>query len=459
MRPRNKLLAAALLTALGSCTTASAQGIIVPAAGGMHSSMGGASTAQGADALGALYWNPAAISWLPRSEVVIGGNAVLANTHLGSRIPAHAFGPLGPEETLAGETRSDSGVSLLSGLGFVYKQDGSPITFGLGMATLAGGGVNFPGDVSNPILAPTGPFNNVVLGPQAASLMIASIMPTASYQLSETLAIGVGPMIDVSVVSFDPAFFTAPNDANGDGLFSFPTGSHSQPFWGGGFRAGVSWRCSECLTFGFSFTSPQWFQTWKFNARNEVGDPYTFSTKMTLPTILSTGVSYTGIDRLMLNADVRWFDYANADLWGDDPRNGGAGWRSIWSLALGGRYQVSEQCSVQAGYIWNQNPIPENLALFNTMLPCITQNTLSLGGYYQLNESFGLSLAYIHGFENSISGTPFQLLKTSTTISTEYDALAFGIHIRFGGPTCTVGCTSPAGGTAVVQTSPTLPPS
>src|SRR5262245_52111596 len=111
-------LLAALVPAL-----AHGQGVILPGAGGMHLSMAGASTATSVDALGALYWNPATICGLPGSEVVVGGEALIPDIHLGSSIPAGAFGPLGPATTLSGYTRSDNGVGLTSGVGIVYKPE------------------------------------------------------------------------------------------------------------------------------------------------------------------------------------------------------------------------------------------------------------------------------------------------------------------------------------------------
>jgi len=50
----------------------------------------------GADAAGALYWNPAVISGLPGSDVVIGSEVIIGDTHLGSTVPAGAFGILAP---------------------------------------------------------------------------------------------------------------------------------------------------------------------------------------------------------------------------------------------------------------------------------------------------------------------------------------------------------------------------
>jgi long-chain fatty acid transport protein len=419
----------------------------------MHRSMAGASTAAAVDAAGALYWNPATLSGLRRSEVVIGGEAIIPDIHLGSTIPAGAFGPLGPATTLSGLTRSDSGLALSSAVGLVYQPENSELTYGLGLLTLAVGGVNFEGNAGNPVLAPVGPFNRFVLGPQAASSAVIAVAPTTSYRVSDRLAVGGGPMLDVALVSFDPAFFGPADDSNGDGLSTFPTGSHARPFWGGGFRAGVTYRVTDHLSAGFSFLSPQWFETWRFNARTETGQAFQFRTQFTLPMVLSAGLAYDGVEGLLLAADLRWFDYRTTDLLGEPVREGGANWDSIWALALGARYLLNERASVQLGYLYNENPVPESLALFNTQLPLLTEHTVSAGLYYQLNDSLGLSLAYVHGFKNSITGQIFPLAGTTTTLDSEYDSLAFGVHVKFGG--CCGRC--PSDGPACTAESAVVP--
>lgn len=448
---RKQLLWAVALLVSGSAGlfrpgAAAAQGLILPGSGAVHLSMAGASTAVGADALGALYWNPAAISGLPGSEVVIGGEALIGDTRLSGIIPAGAFGPLGPAATISGETRSDSGVGLVSGVGFVYRREDSPLSYGVGTLILAGGSVNFPGNngTTTPNLAPVGPFNNFVLGPQAASSTIVGVVPTVSYQLTEQLAFGFAPVLGVSVVNFDPALFGPADDANGDGLMTFPTGSHSRPFYGGGFRAGFTYRAGEHLVAGVSYASPVWFETWRFDARTEVGQPFRFETQFTLPAIVSAGVAYTGIEGLLLATDVRYFDYRSTQLLGEPITQfqGGAGWDSIFAVAVGGRYQMSERMSVQLGYLYNENPVPENLALFNTQLPALIKHTLSAGVYMQMNESLGMSLAYVHGFKNSITGAIFPLRGVNTTLSTEYDSVAFGMHIKFGPAPRREACTA-----------------
>jgi long-chain fatty acid transport protein len=408
----------------------------------MHRSMAGTSTAIGVDALGALYWNPAVMSGLPGSEVVIGSELILPDTHVASTVPAGAFGPLGPATPMSGVTRSDSGLVPTTGIGVVYKPEDAPLSYGLNIVTLAAGGVNFPGDPANPVLAPTGPLNQFILGPNAASAMILGIEPTVSFQVTDRLAVGGGPMVDVSVVSFDPAFFGPTSQIRVTDPRQFPTGSHTRPFWGGGFRAGGTYRVLDHLVTGLSYTSPQWFETWRFNARDANGNPITFSTPFSLPTIVSLGLAYDGIDRLLLAADLRYFDYRSTQLLGEPVVEGGAGWDNIWAVALGSRYQLTDRLSVQLGYLFNENPVPSQLAVFNTQLPALTQHTLSAGAYAQLNDSIGLSLAYVHGFKNSITGAVFPLLGTSTSLDTEYDSFVLSLHIKFGKSPCKEACRS-----------------
>lgn len=440
--------------------TAFAQGLILPAGGAMHQSMGGTSTAVGSDAIGALYWNPAVISGLRQSEVTLGSSLIFPRTGLTSFVPAGAYGPLGPDRDLFGRTASDSGVVPTTAVGIVYRPDNSRLTYGLGLSTVAAGGVNFPGDANNPLLAPTGPIGQFVLGAQAAAMTVLQIAPTTSFQVSDRLAVGFSPIVDVAAVSFDPAFFGPPSRINPTDPLQFPSGSHTQPFWGAGFRTGMTYKPTDCFTVGLSYTSPQWFQTWSFNARQADGDALEFKTQFSLPQIFSAGVAYE-MDRLLVAADVRWFDYVTTKLLGQPVVDGGAGWGSIWAYSVGAKYQVSERASVQAGYLYNDNPVPDNLALFNTLLPAITQHTLSAGTHLQVNDTIGLSLAYAHGFENTVSGSAVQVLGTNTAIDSKYDAIVLGLHIKLG-PKCQAACACPTpvcadAGAAPIPNVDTLP--
>ncbi|MEK6233987.1 MAG: outer membrane protein transport protein, partial [Planctomycetales bacterium] len=149
-----------------------AQGLITPGAGPVHRAMGGASTAAPTDAAGAMYWNPAAISALDRSEMMFGAELIYVDAHLAST------GPMG-----AGVTRSDSGIANMPTIALVHHLEGTNSTFGLGVQTLAGASVNYPGDLNNPILAGNRPL--VQLGPQFSSIAAFVMAPTFSTQVTD----------------------------------------------------------------------------------------------------------------------------------------------------------------------------------------------------------------------------------------------------------------------------------
>jgi long-chain fatty acid transport protein len=417
MRYNNWWLAAILVTALAS-TAVRAQGLLAPGSGAPHRAMGGASVAAPLDANGANYWNPAAISGLSHSEVAIGGEAAYSDIHLGSSVPFTGA---------SGRTRSNSGVSLLSGVGIVNHVEDSRLTVGGGLFTLAGASVNYEGTPNNPVLAPTGPGGRVVLGPQFSSLAIFMAAANIAYRVTDRLSVGFGPMVGTSLISVDPAFFATPDDANGDGLFTFPPGTHARPFWGGGARAGIYFQATDNIALGVSYASPLWLETWRFQSKNEVGAPRELAIKASFPAILSLGIAYKGIDKLVLASDVRYMEYANTSLFGDL-----LDWQNIWVVALGAQYQLSDRLSVQAGYIYNQNPVPAVRTLFNTQVPGIIQHTVSAGISFQMNENVSMSLGYVHGFKNEISGPIIEDAAAAVTLDAELDSLVFGLRIEYG---------------------------
>ena len=207
MRIRTLLALIVLSAALMGGSAAMGQGIIVPSAGPINSAMAGASTAAPVD-FGGSYWNPAILSGLDSQEVLIGSALALPSIHLQSALQAGSIGGIFPPTNRFGETRSDSGVSSGLATGFSFRMaDDSPLTMGVGIFGLVGGGVNFNGSYSTPILTPRQPPNYFGVGPIYANLSILSINPMASLRLSDRLSIGAGPIITAGTPSFNPAFF------------------------------------------------------------------------------------------------------------------------------------------------------------------------------------------------------------------------------------------------------------
>ncbi len=417
-----------LFAALTLPVSLQAQGLYLPGGGAAHLSMGGASTATPVDAIGAQYWNPAAIGRLGHSEVAIGGAFTLPSIYLDASAP----GPFGIE---SGRTRSDNGVGITSNLGVVYQPEESPLTISLGLNSVGGGSINFPGDVNNPLLSGIGPLGNVQ-GPIASNLALLQLAPSAAYQVTDQLIVGFGPTVSIALASFDPAYFASPDDANGDGIGTFPTATHSRPFWGGGFRAGLVYSVNDQWDVGFGYTSPQWFETWRFHARDEIGQPRTLTLDVTLPSIFSWGVGYRANDRLLLTTDLRYMDYANTRLFGTSIVDGGLGWDSVFVAATGGQYQLTDRAALSLGYIYNDNPIPSVGTLFNVQSPLITQHMVTIGSTLQVTDAISASLGYAYGFKNSVSGPVREATGVGTRLESEVHLVTFTAQFKFGATGC-----------------------
>jgi long-chain fatty acid transport protein len=420
------------LVVLGSVTCSYGQGIIIPSAGPINSAMAGASTAAPVD-FGSSYWNPALISALDDQEMLLGSALSFPSIHLQSSIAADSVGGVFPPTNRFGEARSDSGVGAGVATGIAFRlRDDSPLTLGMGVFGLVGGGVNFPGQTTTPVLAPRIPPSYFGVGPIYSNVSLLSVVPSASLQLTDKLAFGFGPIITSGVPSFNPAFF-APGPKDKFGLLTFPAATNARPYWGAGFQVGLFYELNENWNLGFSYKSPIWQEKWEFNAAtpNLVGRR--IGILASIPEMFSWGVAFKGLPRTLIDVDLRYIDYANTSLFGQKVVDGGLGWQSVFAVAIGGQYQATDRLTLRAGYLYNTNPIPNPVTLFNVQAPGVITNTITLGASYQVTENVTASLAWMHGFRNSIEGPILQIPGSSIRLDAQSDILWFGVNVRFGG--------------------------
>ncbi|MHB1033309.1 MAG: OmpP1/FadL family transporter [Pirellulales bacterium] len=410
----------------------------------MNRAMAGAATAAPLDAAGAIHWNPASISGLESSEIGFGLELLLPTEELSSAIEPGALGGGFPPFRLAGSSDGEPGVSAIPTLALVHKNPESPWTFGLGMFGIGGFQANYPASLGNPVLLPQNntPSGFGGLGRIHSQAEFFQIVPTASYAVTEKLSVGFGPTLTFAKFGADPLFLVSPDDADGNGVPQYPSGSGTRYNWGGGFQAGVYYITDSLWHFGFSFKSPQWSEPIRINTENELGYPRRESVRFDYPLILSLGTAYSGVENWVFACDVRYFDYAHAAGFGDSAgfdasgRVTGLGWKSIVSVHTGAQYQATERLYLRLGYQYNDNPIGANEVFFNVASPLIIQHVVSTGLSYNLTSNLVLSVAYLHGFENEATG-PFQapgvgpLAGTSATSSVSADALTAGFTVRY----------------------------
>ncbi len=408
-----------------SATPAAAQfGPVISAAGATNRSMGGASTAAPLSAGGALMWNPATLSGLKRSELEVGAELLFPHAGVASQ-----FGPF------SGSTKSEDSVFPLPMIALAYGPENSPFTFGLGAYAVAGFGLNYPGSNigpnTNPILLQP-PFG---VGPIYSQYSVMQIAPALVYDVTDELSLSFSPLLDIGSAQLDPSLISAPTAG------VYPNGTHSSQSWGAGYSLGAYYR-TDVWGFGASYKSQQWFQPYQFNTVSG-GVAHGVDFGISLPAIVSVGTSYQGIDRLLLAADLRYLDYNNTSGFGTSgfaPTGAlnGVGLQSIFAVALGAQYQVTDAMTVRMGYSWSQNPVTNAQTSANIASPLVIQNMLSAGATYNVTRDFSLSLAYTHAFENSVAGPlvtpvgPVPGYRIQSTASV--DMLTVGATVKFGGP-------------------------
>ncbi|MFM9961340.1 MAG: OmpP1/FadL family transporter [Planctomycetaceae bacterium] len=429
-------LLAGLVLGLSATPVAAQYGPVISGAGPINRSMGGAATAAPLSASGALFWNPATLAGLNRSELDVGAEMLFPQTTLFSRASANAFGAGSPPVDAASRTTNEDAVFALPTIAASFHPEGSPFTYGLGVFALAGFGLNYAGSTTNPVQA--APPGGLGFGPIYSNYSVLQVAPALVYEVNEQLSVSVSPILDVGMLQLDPGLIAVPN-ANG----TYPTGTHSRSAYGTGFSVGAYYQACA-WDFGASYKSTQWFQSYRFSGSNELGAPRTFEFDLDSPAVVSVGASFKGIERWLFAADVRYLDFDNTDGLGDSgfaPAGNlrGLGFNSVWAVALGTQYQMTDAVSVRAGYSWNSNPIPDSQTSANAASPVIIQHMLSAGASYQVTEAFSLSAAYMHCFENSIDGPIVvpgvgALPNTAVRSTAALDSLMFGATVKFGCP-------------------------
>jgi long-chain fatty acid transport protein len=403
-----------LFTVLGTCPARAQLGLAVAGVGPVNRSMGGTAVAAPLDAAGSLFWNPATIGALERSEMLFGTELLIPRSTLSSRVPAGVLGP----NAVSGNTGGNNGVFPLPTFALVYRpkdtEAPSPWTYGLGFFELGGFGVNYPASTTNPILMSQAPFGRGV-GSLFAQYQVFQVAPSVSYQLTDTIAVGLAANVDLGQFLATPSLFAPPSlvlTPQGPAP-SYATATNGRFRWGGGFQAGIYYASESPWRFGASFKSPQWFETYTFNSVSALGHPTTPKINLDFPFIASVGTSYTGFERMLLAADFRFVDYRNTSGFRDtgfDQRGAlrGLGWQNVFALSTGVQYLLTDTVSLRAGYTFSLNPAGNAVTSFNIASPTIVQHSLSLGASYDVTTAFKLSIAYVHYFQNSITGPLIQ---------------------------------------------------
>ena len=414
------LLTAALFLAPG--TLHAQVGHVIEGAGVINRSMEGAATGNPIDMCGALYWNVAGLTQVKHSMFCMGTEFFMPSVNMSSSGPG--WGPNGNQD-------SDMTHSIIPTIGFTYKPKDSLWTFGVGMQSIAGFGVEYervkPGN-PNPIFYPQGSGG---FGGVKSSYGLGQMVAGAAYKMTPHLSLGIAPVLAFSRLEVDPFPGTRPN-ASG-----YPD-VDKETAYGVGLEVGALYRFNPTWSVGVSHRSEVDFSSFDFTGTYPDGASRDFSFDLNLPSISSVGVGYVATDLgLTINLDLRYLDYSHTQGFEEDAEFGpngavkGFGWDSVWQIALGTQYKLSKCLTLRAGYSWNTCPIDSDTIFYNIQAPAIIQHHAAIGFSYQVTERLMLNVAYAHGFRNHVEGQHPGIPGSKVEADMSTDSLMLGIGLLF----------------------------
>ena len=331
-----------------------------------------------------------------------------------------------PATGLNGQAESDSNYFLIPEFG--YNKMINP-NMSLGITVYANGGMNTDyagGQIANASAcnaafggfnpAP-GPYNllcgNGSLGVDLMQLIFA---PTFAYKFTPNHGFGISPLIGYQR-------FKAEGLQAFGGFSSSAANLTNQGYdsaWGYGARIGWFGQLSDTVSAGAAYSTKIYMSEFdKYKGLfAEQGD-------FDMPENYNVGIAFKATPKLTVLADYRRINYNDVPSVGNPsarvlncPAVGGTdssaclggsngagfGWQNVNVYKIGFDYQYNGEITLRAGYSYNENPIGAQDVTFNILAPGVIENHVTLGFTWKTKSGGELTMAYMHGFSNSVTG-------------------------------------------------------
>lgn len=374
-------------------------GVYLIGVGPASRAMGGTGVAAPQDTTAALSTNPAAIASFKGTQFDIGATYFIPDQS--AKVTWSALG----YPNWSGSSQDSPYAVPAIGLITPINKD---VTFGLGFLGVAGLGVDYVN------MGPLGGSNVRTM------MMVMSLTPTVAYKMGP-LALGASVLGNFQLADF------------GEGV------THDIA-WGA--RLGVHYDLNM-ISLGLSYTTEQ--SATHERIANLTGDSNKENLKIGLPQQFAIGVGVKPIPNLLIEADVKWLNWENADLFKD------VKWKNQWVYALGLQYKVTSDLALRAGFNYGKHPVElhndfdamgtsnlqghtistftyEYLRIIG--LPAVTETAYTVGLGYNLSKNVALNLGYKY--------VPKKTIKESTMggaivfeSSLSETALDVGLSVKF----------------------------
>lgn len=365
-RPPTSILAVTLLTIPPGSAVAS--GFRLPDQDAFATARGEAFAAT-ADNPSAIYYNPAGITQLS-------GHQVRGGVY-GLKLDITYESPEGKEF----ENKKD--LHAVPQLFYTYTAETLPLSFGLGIYSPYGLSSEWPEDAGFRTIATRG------------RLTYFTVNPVVAWKVSSEVSVAAGLTVNYADLDLRQGL-AAPTGGYGD-TYQFQGDGAAV-----GFNAGLLWKPSTQVQFGLTYRSAT---TVDFQGTTDVISPQfnshqDASAEFKFPQSIVFGVSWRPTPAWNLEFNLDWTDWNRLDTVNiyQSPMPDGQlilNWESSFYYEFGVTRYLNHGWSVSAGYIFNENSVPD--ANYQPLVADQNRHFLSLGAGYQ-GQHFGIDLAYQFGY-------------------------------------------------------------
>jgi len=398
---KNKLGSLVLLAALAPSTT-HALGTRIADQDPTATSRGNAFAAT-ADNPSAIYYNPAGITQLEGHQFSVGIYAISLNSDFKS----------------PGGSKLDTKDEILGvpQLYYTFTPKNIPLSFGVGIYSPYGLGLEWPDNT---------PFRTLA---KEGRITYATINPVVAWKVCPTFSIAAGPTINYSEATLTRGV-AVPGDE-----FKFKGDDTAV-----GFNVGLLWQPLEQHSIGINYRSAT---TLDYSGDATLDSPvlspthqgFDGSAKFDFPQNIVVGYSYRPSTNWNIEVNIDWTDWESLDtVYLKSPAGATPlpfNWRSSFFYELGVTRKFDGGWSVSAGYIFSENSVPETT--FSPAVPDSNRHIFSLGGGRQY-EKWRWYAAYQLAFgpERDIS-SPAGSYNAAANGSYQFvsHALTFNVGYRF----------------------------
>ncbi|MHB0974856.1 MAG: OmpP1/FadL family transporter [Thiobacillus sp.] len=311
---------------------------------------------------------------------------------------------------LNGTSESDSNYFLVPELGYTHQMSSN---LALGVTVYGNGGMN-----TN--YKPLSGFGNTnILGGQGklgVDLMQLIVAPTAAYKVAPNHSIGISPLIGYQRFKAEGLDAFIPMSSAGGNL----TNKGYDDAFGYGVRIGYMGKITPTVTIGAAYASKM-----KFDEFSKYKGLFAEQGGFDIPENYNLGVAWQATPAVKLAVDYQRINYSGVAsvsnpllpnlMTAQLGTNGGAGfgWDDINVWKLGAEYKYSQQLTLRAGYSHTDSPISASTnptspdfseTSFNIIAPAVIKDHVTLGFTYALASGNEVTMAYMHGFKNDVSG-------------------------------------------------------